>query len=124
MPFSTASCADLTQVPTYQLVIAPAARNDLRDIYQYGLREWGQAQADHYLSRIKDRLWLLTRQPQMGVERPKLLPDARSFAVAQHLLFYRLNENRIEIIRILHGRQDPHLHLKRPETPNRQTDEK
>lgn len=107
---------------TCQLVIAPAARDDLTDIYQYGLSQWGQAQSEHYLSRIKDQLRLLTRQPRMGIERPELLPGARSLAVARHVLFYRLNENRIEIIRVLHGRQDPHRHLQQPDTPNRQND--
>ena len=107
-------------MPTFQLVIAPAARDDLTDIYHYGLSQWGQAQSEHYLSRIKDQLRLLTRQPRMGgIKRPELLPGARSLAVARHVLFYRLNENRIEIIRVLHGRQDPHRHLQRPQTPNR-----
>ncbi len=109
---------------TCQLVIAPAARDDLTDICQYGLSQWGQAQSEHYLSRIKDQLRLLTRQPRMGIERLGLLPGARSVAVARHVLFYRLNEKRIEIIRILHGRQDLHRHLQQPDTPNRRSDRK
>ena len=37
----------------YQLLLAPAAKNDLRDIYEYGLRQWGQTQSKSYLSTIK-----------------------------------------------------------------------
>ena len=55
---------------SHQLVIAPAAKNDLKDIYQYGLRQWGQPQSDSYLSTIKNQFWLLTQQPLMGTERP------------------------------------------------------
>ena len=27
----------------YKLIVAPAAKNDFKDIYQYGIRAWGQA---------------------------------------------------------------------------------
>lgn len=96
----------------HQLVIAPAAKNDLKDIYQYGLRQWGQSQSESYLSTIKKQLWLLTQQPLMGTERPELLPDTRSLPIESHTLFYRVAVNRVEIIRVLHGRQDLQRHLK------------
>lgn len=99
-------------MPVHQLVIAPAAINDLKDIYQYGLRQWGQTQSDSYLTTIKDQFWSLTEQPLMGIERPELLPSIRSLPIQSHTLFYRATENRVEIIRVLHGRQDPQLHLK------------
>jgi toxin ParE1/3/4 len=97
---------------SHQLVIAPAAKNDLKDIYQYGLRQWGQAQSESYLSTIKNQFWLLTQQPLMGTERPELLPDTRSLPIESHTLFYRVTANRVEIIRVLHGRQDPQRYLK------------
>jgi len=97
---------------SHQLVIAPAAKNDLKDIYQYGLRQWGQSQSEIYLSTIKKQFWLLTQQPLMGTERPELLPDTRSIPIESHTLFYRVTANRVEIIRLLHGRQDPQRHLK------------
>jgi toxin ParE1/3/4 len=96
----------------HQMVIAPAAKNDLKDIYQYGLRQWGQSQSESYLSTIKKQFWLLTQQPLMGTERPELLPDTRSLPIESHTLFYRVTANRVEIIRVLHGRQDPQRHLK------------
>jgi len=97
---------------SHQLVIAPAAKNDLKEIYQYGLRQWGQSQSESYLSTIKKQFWLLTQQPLMGTERPELLPDTRSLPIESHTLFYRVTANRVEIIRVLHGRQDPQRHLK------------
>ena len=97
---------------SHQLVIAPAAKSDLKDIYQYGLRQWGQVQSESYLSTIKNQFWLLIQQPLMGTERPELLPDTRSLPIESHTLFYRVTANRVEIIRVLHGRQDPQRHLK------------
>ena len=96
----------------HQLVIAPAAKNDLKEIYQYGLRQWGQAQSENYLSTIKNQFWLLTQQPLIGTERPELLPDVRSLPINSRTLFYRVTTTRVEVIRVLHGRQDPQRHLK------------
>ena len=97
---------------SHQLVIAPAAKTDLKDIYQYGLRQWGQAQSESYLAAIKNQFWLLTQQPLMGAERNELLPEVRSLPIESHTLFYRVTTDTVEIIRILHGRQDPQRHLK------------
>lgn len=96
----------------HQLVIAPTAINDLIDIYQYGLRLWGQAQSESYLSTIKNQFWLLTQQSLIGTQRPELLPDVRSLPINSHTLFYRVTTTRVEVIRVLHGRQDPQRHLK------------
>ena len=97
---------------SHQLVIAPAAKTDLKDIYQYGLRQWGQAQSESYLAAIKNHFWLLTQQPLMGAERNELLPEVRSLPIESHTLFYRVTTDTVEIIRVLHGRQDPQRHLK------------
>ena len=95
-----------------QLVVTPAAKTDLKDIYQYGLRQWGQTQSDSYLDNIKEQFWALTEQPLIGVDRSELLPSARSLPIESHTLFYRVTTDTVEIIRVLHGRQDPQRHLK------------
>lgn len=99
-------------MPAHQLIIAPAAKADVKDIYQYGLRQWGQAQSSRYLENIKAQLWSITEQPLMGVEHPDLLPGVRSLALESHILFYRVTTGTVEIIRVLHSRQDPQRHLK------------
>lgn len=97
---------------SYRLVVSPAARDDLSNIYQFGLQHWGVTQASNYLEIIKALLWRLTEQPKMGIDREDLLPSIRSFAVETHIVFYRLRFDRVEIVRILHGRQDPKRHIK------------
>lgn len=99
-------------MPTHLLTIAPAAKADLKDIYQYGLRQWGQAKSDRYLEALKGTFWSLTEQPLMGTERPELLAGIRSFPAESHVLFYRVTARSVEIIRVLHSRQDPVRHLK------------
>ena len=100
-------------MPAHQLVITPTAKNDLKEMYQNGLRQWGQAQSDSYLTTIKDQFWSLTEHPPMGVERPELLLDTRSLTIHSHTIFYRVTTDKLEIIRVLHGRQDVYRYLKK-----------
>ncbi|MBK1621627.1 plasmid stabilization protein [Lamprobacter modestohalophilus] len=96
----------------HPLVISPAARDDLAEIHRFGNQTWGKAQSREYLGRLKEQLWALTEFPLVGVERHDLLPELRSLPVASHLVFYRLTKGCVEIVRVLHGRQDPHRHLR------------
>jgi toxin ParE1/3/4 len=97
---------------SYTLIVSPIARDDLKDIHQYGVRNWGVDQAASYLDLLKSQFWLLTEHPRMGIDRATLAPAMRSLSVGSHVVFYRLQAAHIEIVRILHGRQDPQRHIK------------
>jgi toxin ParE1/3/4 len=64
------------------------------------------------MATLKEQFWSLTEQPLLGIERPELLPDIRSLSIQSHTVFYRVAAKQIEIIRVLHGRQDPLRHLR------------
>jgi toxin ParE1/3/4 len=98
-------------MPKYKLVVSNAAKTDLADIYLYGLRQWGKGQSENYLEKLKAHIWRLTELPMIGVERAELLPRIRSLPIESHKLFYRVTNDTVEIVRVLHSRQDPHLHL-------------
>jgi toxin ParE1/3/4 len=96
----------------YNLVLSPRSLDDLKDTHQYGVLNWGAAQASDYLNTLKACFWKLTEQPEMGVEREELLPNMRSFSIENHIIFYRLQSRHIEIVRVLHARQDPQRQIK------------
>ena len=95
----------------HALIISPIARDDLKKIYLYGGINWGKSRATRYLSHLKEQLWSLTDHPEMGIKRNELRPAIRSLTVDSHVVFYRLRSQRIEVVRVLHGRQDPRFHL-------------
>ncbi|WP_084193410.1 type II toxin-antitoxin system RelE/ParE family toxin [Vibrio aerogenes] len=45
--------------------------------------------------------------PSTGQLRHDLLPDLRSHSIKSHTIFYRAFNDRVEVIRVLHNRQDP-----------------
>ena len=59
-----------------------------------------------YLDLIENLIVLL-KLPLIGSDRAELQRDMRSLPIAKHTVFYRISANRIEIIRVMHQKQDP-----------------
>lgn len=82
----------------------PSAEADLTSIYRF-------IAADHQpaAEALLDRLWeaaeSLRDYPQLGPARPEIAPDARSLTIGNYLILYRIKDEAIEIVRILHGAQ-------------------
>ena len=83
----------------------PAVR-DLTSICDY-LTEHGSPQLSRRIAlSIYERIGLLVKYPEFG--RTGRLPETRElvFAGLPYLAVYRLKEDGVEILRILHGAQD------------------
>jgi len=50
-------------------------------------------------------------QALIATRLTKLFANTRSIPLESHIIFYRLSENLIEIIGVLHLRQDPGRHI-------------
>ena len=46
------------------------------------------------------------QSPHIGRERPEIKSGYRSLAEGKHVIFYRVGDGGIDILRILHGRMD------------------
>lgn len=86
--------------------LTPAADQDLVEIWSSTREQWGAKQADKYLLELESCFIELTRFPDLGKERPEIRPGYRAIPKNKHVVFYRRNQNQIEIIRILHMRMD------------------
>jgi toxin ParE1/3/4 len=95
-----------------RLIIAPRARRDLRSIRVYGLKQWGEAQADAYHAALTTGFERLQDHPQIGRVREDLGAGVRAWPVEHHVLYYRVMDDVIEVVRILHERADPARHLR------------
>jgi toxin ParE1/3/4 len=94
-----------------RLVVSPDARADLKGIARYTEKEWGAARKTRYLAAIRERFTTLLRHPQIGAPREDLAPGYRSLPVGRHVIFYRVADDEIVILRVLHQRMDVRLHL-------------
>lgn len=90
----------------YQLSMSPAAKDDLRDIYQYGFQRWGETKSKSYLNDLKMFIWSLLELPMKDHDRSDLQINMLSKRLDSHVVFYRVVQRKIDIVRILHARQD------------------
>lgn len=83
------------------------AQDDFRDILQYTRETWGVKQRDTYEARLKRGLRNLATFPEMGRARTDLGPGLRSFPIEHHLVIYRVDDDAVRVVRIVHGRRSP-----------------
>jgi toxin ParE1/3/4 len=92
--------------PKSGLTWSPDADDDLISIWRYGADEWSPAMADDHLFEIWSASDRLRESPELGRSRDELILGLRSIPIDPHIVFYRISTTAIEIIRVLHQRED------------------
>jgi toxin ParE1/3/4 len=85
---------------------SPEAEQDLLDIWSYIMQAAGASVADAQVRTIDDQAARLAEWPHSGRARDDLFPGLRSILVRSYMVFYRLADRRIEVVRVLHGSRD------------------
>jgi len=92
------------------LIFSPAAQADMDAVWDYTLEHWGLDQAERYTDDIRDVCHDLVLGHRQG--RPvNVRPGYLKCPVGSHVIYFRDYHDRIEVVRILHGRMDVNRHL-------------
>ncbi|MFW5443993.1 MAG: type II toxin-antitoxin system RelE/ParE family toxin [Methylococcaceae bacterium] len=86
--------------------ITPRAQEDLKNIGRYTLRKWGVKQRNIYLHHFDNSFELLGYNPKIGRERADIKSGYYSYLQGQHVIFYTLNKEAIDVIGIPHQQMD------------------
>jgi len=78
------------------------AEADLLEIWLYLTRD-NVDRADALLDRLDERSQILSQHPEAGRKRDELAPGIRSLTAGEYLIFYRVTDVQVEILRVLHG---------------------
>ena len=81
------------------------ARADFNDIHDY-IAEKDPDTALDLVTRLQLACDNLAKMPGMGRARDELAPGVRSFPMGKYIVFYRVINEGVEILRVLHGAQD------------------
>ncbi|MHC2623751.1 toxin ParE1/3/4 [Bradyrhizobium huanghuaihaiense] len=84
---------------------APQADLDLDSIWDF-IASDSVRSADKQVARIGEIFEMLLENPLAGRERRELRAGLRSFPVGNYVIFYIPLSDGVEIIRVMHGRQD------------------
>ncbi len=83
------------------------AVDDLPQIWNYTFNRWSESQADKNYQMLIDNFNELASNPDLGKNYSVATENLLGFRAGQHIIFYRrIEENEIEIIRILHEMMD------------------
>ncbi|MFM8717111.1 MAG: type II toxin-antitoxin system RelE/ParE family toxin [Spartobacteria bacterium] len=88
-----------------KLLLAPRTKEDILEIWEF-IAAHDEVAADRYIDHLRDRALELIAFPQLGRTRDEIQPGLRSLLARNHLIFYRLQDAEIQVLRILHGSMD------------------
>src|SRR5436305_290858 len=87
------------------LFVTRTAEADLLEIWSY-IFEQNERAADRVIDEITDKYDLLCEFPHLGRLRTEFGANYRSLSVGSYVIFYRVQETKLEISRVLHGYRD------------------
>ena len=88
-----------------QLKLAQQAKDDLVEIWLY-IAAGSPSTADKFIDYVYEQCEHLLTSSEIGRTRDELLPGIRSLPVKRYLVFYRVTNDAIEIVRVLSGYRD------------------
>ena len=87
-------------------VLSPRAQKDLDGIWDYTVEQWNEDQAQRYVRNIWKAIETLAKSPRRGLACDNIRPGYRRQSIGEHIVFYRIIESGIDVVRILHQRMD------------------
>jgi toxin ParE1/3/4 len=91
---------------TLPFVISKKAITDLEAIWFYTVEKWSVEQADRYYNLIFEELNYICKNSTAGKSMEHVRKGYLFSKVKSHLIFYKISNDTIEVIRILHERMD------------------
>lgn len=89
----------------HRVVIAPAARADLVDIGDFIAAD-SPANAERWVARLEEAIQSLSFMPERVQLRDDLRSGYRAKPVGSYLIFFRVVEDEVQIVRVLHASRD------------------
>src|ERR1700730_13121974 len=86
--------------------ISKKAISDLEEIWLYTVDKWSIVQADRYYNLIFDEIAFICKNPRTGKPMDDVRKNYRTAKVKSHLIFYKVENNIVQVVRILHERMD------------------
>lgn len=90
----------------YDVVIAQAASDDLNNIGEYIEESAGPLTSERFILRVIEIIWSLRFAPDRTPLRDELQAGLRVIHADRYLVFYRIVEDKVVVLRVIHGARD------------------
>ena len=90
-----------------KIIFRQEAIDDLNNIWNYTYEMWSENQADKYYTMLKIACEAIGKKPPIGKKYTQISPNLFGLHSGRHIIFYQVvQEDEIEIVRILHEQMD------------------
>lgn len=86
--------------------LRPRAAQDIEAIADYTIEKWGTAQAKRYVTELRQSIESLALVGLRHAPCPDIAPDLRRARSGRHLIYFRIDESVVDVVRVLHERMD------------------
>ncbi len=97
-----------------KLEYSPLALEDLQNIRDYIITNWGEKVANRILKKITTDIRILEENPMSGVDLAKMIEvptDYRYLFTEKNYVFYHVEVDKVRVVRILNEQQDYMIQL-------------
>ncbi len=96
---------------THNIKLKPKAYDDLTNIYQYSLKEFGQTKATAYIKSLDEAFNKLADNSNLGTDYSDIRPKLLAYLATSHIVFFKRSEQGITVLRVPHQSMDFNQHL-------------
>jgi toxin ParE1/3/4 len=89
-----------------RLRLSRMAETDLRDIWTCSANRRGCPQANSYLGTLRTAITGLRDDTTPSRPAGDVPPACRKVSVGRHVVFFRVGDDAVEVLRVLHQRRD------------------
>jgi toxin ParE1/3/4 len=82
------------------------AESDLVSIRDYTRTQWGNPQAIRYVKSIREAVRAAAKAPLQAAPADHFNDTMRKITIGSHIIFFRIADGSIEILRVMHGAMD------------------
>ncbi|MCW0197796.1 type II toxin-antitoxin system RelE/ParE family toxin [Sphingopyxis sp.] len=97
------------------IIVRPEAEADIENAADYTIEQWGIEQARHYVGDIRRAIEHLAVSGLRHPEEAEVFPGLRRARSGHHFIFYLIDGEQIDVVRVLHERRDAIRQLKSPQ---------
>jgi len=96
--------------------LSPRADEDIRGIWLYSAETWSIDRANTYVDALSHAIQTLAQRPERGRRTENISDGLRRLNHASHAIFYRVIDDNVRIVRVLHASMDFAAHFANDET--------
>lgn len=83
-----------------------SAQRDFTNLASRSEREWGKVRTRRYLDEIERKIQSILENPMLGHDAGLPRAGLRRISAGRDVIFYRFDDQQVEIVRIIHDRMD------------------